>query len=84
MEVAEDREELLDQVHTSPTEAEDTKQPLDQVHISPTETEDEEGKVEDAKVVKATPKGKPRAAARVAAVREKKAATTRKPRTTGS
>jgi hypothetical protein len=81
MEVAEDREELLDQVHTAPTEAEDTKQPLDQVHVS--STEDEAGKAEDTKVVKATPKRKRRAVATGAGVREKKA-TKRKPRTEGS
>ena len=125
MEVAEDREELLEQVHPSPTEekgtkeplgqlhaspteqedtdellhqilaspieAEDTKEPVDQVHLSPTEVEDTKEPVnqvhespteaEDVKVVKATPKRKPRATATVTATREKKAGTTRKPRT---
>ncbi len=83
MEVAEDREELLDQVHTAPTEAEDTKQPLDHVHVSSTEAENEEGKTEDTKVVKAMPKRKRRVVATGAVVREKKA-TKGKPRTAGS
>jgi len=57
---------------------------VDQVHASPIEAEDEAGKAEDAKVVKATPKRKPRASATATAVREKKVGTTRKSRTTGS